>query len=480
MKKSNGFKHILPDILVGLFTVILIAANICLSIYSQSGYMYEGEYVYSGSYSDGYKKIYKLNAEYDRKQNAMLMKLEEINNYPFEMENGTDVINNSYKFFNDAIVKLDEMDGMIASNFTEPDGNDNWIQSYLSGSLSIVSSAGNNISLYEKYVSFGEDGVILCSNDYTFLADTVINSYYLHKNGILTELSVQVVRIIITIITVVMLGLYLLIRVRKSKILISRIAVGVCLVMLVAVIAVTDYSMNGSYIGNVETSDGARDGYLTINPLDDGQYLVCSTTEDNTGARLIFEKKSGRLVNTEDEDVVITASVNGVKLVNGNTEIMYYGGDEDAINKWIPVLLFLPLVMSVIMLVYKIRNESMLEEMALIPFGQYVIQDIAYINEEMSDMESYYRDNMIGEEFIFHKSLCVTPSETIEEPLYKLEKNHRNLYPLQGKRKMNKIVIFREDIMYTNYYVAYSRKQCLLVQLLEDMVTVVYKLGDKQ
>lgn len=474
MKKLNRFRDKLSDILICVIVLVLVIANVCLSIYSQSGYMYEGEYIYSGSYSDGYKKIYKLNAEYDYKQNIMIMRLDEINNYPFEM-NDAEVMNNSYKVSEDLMVKFDEMDKMITSNYTDdPIGlNEDYL---LYGSLSMIST---DVALYEKYISFGDDGAILCTRDYVFSVDSTGSMYHMHKNGFLTKLSVQVLRIILTIITVVILGLYLLIRIRKGKIFISKITVGVCLIMFVAVLAVTDYSMNGSYI-STETDEESESTYLTINPLNDGQYLVCTSTDGNVGLRHIFEKKNGKLINTKDNNIFISSSVNGVKFCDGNSEIVYHGGDEEVINKWIPVLLFIPLVISVILLVYKIINESMLEEMESIPFGQYTFQDIVYINESMADMEPYYRDNMIGEEFIFLKTLCVTPSGSIEEPLYKLERKLGNLYPLQGKRKMNKVAVFGEDITGTNYFVAYNKKQCLFVQLLEGMITIVYKLGEKQ
>lgn len=448
MKKLNGFRKILPDILVCVFMVILTIANVCLSIYSQSGYMYEGEYIYSGSYSDGYKKIYRLNAEYDREQNAMIMKFEEINNYPFEMMGSTDVINNVYNFSENMIVKFGELDKTIISN-------------------------------HENYVSFGDEGAIFINNDMYYLGSGLGSSYYMHKNGLLTELSVQVVRIVLTIITVVMSGLYLLIRVRKRKIFISKIVAGVCLAMFIAVIAVTDYSMNGSYTCNIETMRGTEVNYITINPLKDGQYLVCTSTEGNAGSRFVFEKKGGRLVNTADENISISKNINGVKFCNGDSEIICYEGDAAGINKWIPVIMSIPLIISVIMLIYKIYNESALEEMSEIPFGDYVIQDIAYINEDMSDMESYYRDNMVGEKIVFKRELFVLPIITIEDPLYKLERKQRVVFSFLKKKKLKKIVVFGDNLKRLNYFVAYDRRRCLLVQQLEGMTALVYSLGEE-
>ncbi len=478
MKEPVKLKKILPDIITISVVVLLITVSAVLSIYGKSPYMYEGEYVYSGIYGDGSKLIYKLRADYDSENNQIKIKLERIDNYP-SSDTDEDLedlysdyigIENYYTSSDDLIVLPDRLDEGVKKNNTDDGSYDNGIMIPLSSYSYVYSSLSTG-----QYISFGYDGAILSSDRLNYLSVISASSYYLHKNGWLGRLSLEAVRCVLVAAAAFILCGYILIRIRKKRIIASKIVLAICAVLCIGIFACVDMRMDGSYqsIGDEGTS------YLTINEMTDGEFFVCSSMPDNTGTHLVFRQKGNRLVNTEDENIYIKQTLSGVKLCDSDTTIAFDSGSEATLNKLISLIMLIPLAVSIISLVYKKRRDGNTEELESLPYGCYTISDIAYINEEMQDMKDYYRSNMLDNEFVLHNDKCILPVRTIEAPEYTLKKKLNNLYPAQGKIKLNRLDFGESDNHGVNYFMAFNKKKFFLVQQLEGITTIVYRLGEK-
>lgn len=475
MNKISKIKKVLPDIIINLLVVLLLAISVVLSIYARTPYMYEGEYIYTNAYSDGYKQISRLQAEYAPEQNAMVMKLEYIENYP-SVDDGSNLyyigVNNRYEASEKIIVSLDKINEGIKS---DPMGSSkDLLLSYLSPSF-ILSSDGSVMPLYYQYISFGYDGAVLSGNSMFSLSTYTGSSHYLYKDGILTKLTIETIRIVLISLAAVILTLYILLRLRKQKIIFTKVISVTCAVFCIGIFACVDRGLAGSY--TCLSDEGIS--HIAVSDLENGEIFVCTSMADNSGMNLTFKQKGSKYVCTRDENIYIKKTLMGLKFYDTTSSISFDCGSELKLNKIIPLIMFVPLTVAILSVVLIRRKDAIAEELEALPYGCYTVIDIAYINDEMQDMEDYYRDNMLDNEFIMQVDRCILPGEIIETPEYTLEKNAVNLYPAQGKNKLNKINFSELDNHGVNYFMAFRRKKYFLVQQLGGITTVVYKLGVK-
>lgn len=447
---NNKIKHYFFEIIMAILTVLLTAGLFVLKAYRNSGYIYEGEYVYSGG-----NETIILNVDYDKNSELLEMDLEYIDTYG---------VTSGSIYFSE-ILEYDDYDYSfftIENMTVPPDGMDRYAQ------VKDDVLAGMDLT-----VSFSGKSVIISA----YTSNSVMR-YYLYKNGALNLITIEIIQNIFLAAIALILTVYAAVQLKKHRTLRLMITAGISVVWGI----LTSFLVCSDIFG--EYRDESDETIVIINEVvnDENEGVIwreIDTKYSYVGCERYFKKSDGDLVcSTDYVDYTLKLTSNGVRLItSGGNEIEYHNVSDIAFNGKYSLLYIIPFLFSGITAAFSARHSvDKRKSVADVPYGIYKVGEPLYLCDAMKGLKGYFEENIAGETIELSEDSCRFFEEKISNPTYNLSKMTDNEFPIQMKSRSKKITIMSDKGTKSRCEIIFDKKNMVLVQKMEDMVTVIYKL----